>query len=127
MKKGCVVLVLLLISAITVFSQDKGMPAGSAKVYNQKAETQRLLKLSQQLEGTYQIQIIDSREMPAIQLGIMDSIVAKRQSTQTIYFWLKNNTRIMVPPVSLISKKDFSPLIRVKHISSKDLTEENSK
>jgi len=74
--------------------------------------------LSTQLEGTYQVQIINSREKPTIPLTIMDSIQLKRQQNETIYFWLKNNTRVMVPSYSVINKQGFSPLERVKYIAS---------
>ena len=86
-----------------------------------KQETERLTNLYNQLDGTYQLQIIDSREKPTLRLTYMDSIVAKRKQTETIYFQLKHNMRIMVPPYSVINdKKTFKPLQRVAHISASD-------
>jgi len=76
------------------------------------------MSLSTQLEGTYQVQIINSREKPTIPLTIMDSIQLKRQQNETVYFWLKSNTRVMIPSYSVINKQGFSPLERVKYIAS---------
>jgi hypothetical protein len=76
------------------------------------------MALSTQLEGTYQVQIVNSREKPTIPLTIMDSIQIKRQQNETIYFWLKKNVRVMVPPYSVINKQGFSPLERVKYLAS---------
>jgi hypothetical protein len=84
-----------------------------------KAESQRLLDLLQKLEGTYQLQVIDSpREKIALPLAIMDSVQAKRHTTEIVYFPLKDNVRVMVLPFSEITKKDFKPLERIVNISS---------
>ncbi len=87
-----------------------------------KIETERLVKLSQKLEGTYQLQIIDSREKAAMPLSILDEVTAKRHTTDVVYFWIKNNIRVMVLPLSVITKKDFIPVERVVNISSKNLS-----
>lgn len=82
-----------------------------------KAESQRLLSLSQKLEGTYQVQIVNSREKAALPLAIMDSIHLKRHATETVYFPLKGNIRVMVLPQSEISKQGFKPLERIAYVS----------
>lgn len=87
-----------------------------------KAETQRLVALSQKLQGTYQLQIIDSREKTEMPLSLLDSVAAKRHSTDNVYFWYKKNIRVLVLPLSEIEKKDFKPLERIVNISSKNLT-----
>jgi len=86
-----------------------------------KIESKRLMTLNQKLEGTFQIQVIDSREKVAFPLSALDSIENKRQQNQTIYFWLKNNIRVMVPPYTTINKKGFVPLERTKYFSSRNL------
>ena len=87
-----------------------------------KAETQRLVTLSQKLQGTYQLQIIDSREKTEMPLSLLDSVAAKRHGTDVVYFWFKKNIRVMVLPQSEIVKKDFKPLERVVNVSSKNLS-----
>ncbi len=85
-----------------------------------KMESKRLVDLFNKLEGTYQIQVLDSRDKTEIPLYIMDSIQSKRDNTNVIYFPLKNNVRVMVLPYSQINKKGFIPLERVVNISSKN-------
>lgn len=87
----------------------------------QSDETRRLTALSSQLEGTYQVQVIDSREKVAFPLVMLDSIRAKRQADKTVYLWLKHNIRISVPPYKEIQKKNFVPLARIAYYSSKNL------
>ncbi len=86
----------------------------------EKVETKRLTNLLNQLEGTYQVQIIDSREKLTFPLTMLDSVQIKRQQNQTTYIWLKSNVRVMVPAYSVINKQGFSPLERVKYISSSE-------
>jgi len=83
-----------------------------------KTESQRLVNLLQKLDGTFQVQVLDSRDKTEIPLYIMDTIQAKRHSTNVVYFPLKNNVRVMILPLSVITKKDFKPLARVANISS---------
>lgn len=93
-----------------------GMPLSAQE--DAKAETERLMKLYQKLEGTYQIQIIDSREKIAFPLKTLETIEAKRHQTQTTYFWLKERVKIMVLPEVAINKKDFQPVERIIYTSS---------
>lgn len=86
-----------------------------------KQETQRLMDLLAKNEGTYQVQIIDSRELPAIPLSLMDTIIVKRHDTEIKYIWLKDNTRVKILPKSLINDPAFTKLERVVHISSSNL------
>lgn len=83
-----------------------------------KVESQRLVNLFQKLEGTYQIQIIDSRDKIEIPLTLMDSIQAKRNIQDIVFFPLKPNVRVMVLPFSTINANDFKRIERVVNISS---------
>jgi hypothetical protein len=84
-----------------------------------KAESKRLVALSQKLEGTYQVQIVNSRELGEIPLQYMDSIVARRSLNQTVYipYPNKSSIRIMVPAQAEIDKPGFVKLKKVVHIS----------
>lgn len=84
-------------------------------------ETNRLMDLLKKLEGTYQLQIIDSRELPAIPLSLMDTIQAKRDEKIVKYIWLKNNIRVKILPKSEIYSSTFKGLNRISYISSSDL------
>lgn len=85
-----------------------------------KSESDRLLKLSYKLEGTYQIQVIDSRELPAIHLSLMDTIAEKRKLSEIAYYYVKPNTRIKILPLAEIQKAGFLPVAKIEHIASKD-------
>jgi hypothetical protein len=89
------------------------VPSESVDYEQARIETQRLTKLCQKLEGTYQLQIIDSREKAELPLSILDTVEAKRHATDTVYFWLKSNVRIMVLPFTVIGKNDFRGIERV--------------
>ena len=80
--------------------------------------TNRTVNLLHKLEGTYQLQIINSRELPTISLGMLDKIQAKRQQTDTVYLSIKQNFKIMILPHSIIEKKDFVAIKRVAYISN---------
>lgn len=93
---------------------------GRAQV-DPKIETTRLMDLLNKLEGTYQVQIIDSRELPAIPLSLMDTIEAKRDKDVVKFVWLKSNTRVKILPKTEILSPTFKGLTRVIHLSSYDL------
>ena len=83
-----------------------------------KAESKRLMDLFQKLEGTYQLQVINSRDKTELPLYLMDTIQMKRNATGIVYYKYKNNVRLMILPFIEINKKDFKPLERIIHISS---------
>lgn len=92
--------------------------AGYSQDEKAKKETERLIELNRKMEGTFQIQIFDSREKPTFQLSVLDEINQKRGSTETNYIWLKSNVRILILPKNDIDKKEFKPVERVKYLSS---------
>lgn len=86
-----------------------------------KQETTRLMDLLKKNEGTYQIQIIDSRELPTIPLSLMDTIEEKRDINETRYVWLKDNVRVKILSKKEITSTTFQSLERVKYFSSSDI------
>ncbi|MCW3077230.1 MAG: hypothetical protein JWO32_1839 [Bacteroidetes bacterium] len=107
MKRTLQLLFLALILSFSVSAQNEA-----------KIESKRLMTLCNKLEGTYQVQVIDSRDKTEIPLWIMDSIEAKRQVNTVVYFPIKNNVRVMVLPLNVINKKGFVPLPRIANIPS---------
>ncbi len=83
-----------------------------------KAESQRLMDLFQKLEGTYQMQIINSRDKTELPLYLMDTIQKKRHTTNVVYYKYKSNVRLMILPFSEINKQGFKRLERIAHISA---------
>lgn len=86
-----------------------------------KAETNRLMVLLNKLEGTYQVQIIDSRELPAIPLSLMDTIITKRDQNEIKYVWLKDNIRVKILPVKEITSSSFKGVTRISYINSSEI------
>ena len=107
---------LALIMIVLCFSFSKGFSQQHAK-----AETNRMMDLLNKLEGTYQVQIIDSREMPAIPLSLMDTIVAKRDQEITQYVWLKNNIRVKILSRKEISSPTFRGVTRIAYVNANEL------
>lgn len=85
-----------------------------------KAETKRLMDLLQKFEGTYQLQIINSRDKTELPLYLMDTIQAKRHATNVVYYKYKSNVRLMILPYVELNRKDFKPLERIAHIASEN-------
>ncbi|HET6992816.1 MAG TPA: hypothetical protein VFJ43_15890 [Bacteroidia bacterium] len=81
-------------------------------------ESARLAELSKKLEGTYQLQIINSREAGEIPLQYMDTIVARRNAIDTTYFIYPNKPqmRLMILPESVISQANFKKPVRIIHV-----------
>ncbi len=110
---------ILLLNFFLLFSI--GLCAQQGDKEKAKAETDRLMKLYQKLEGTYQVQVIDSREKVGFPLATLDEIVSKRQTSETVYLWLKSNIRVMVLPFSEINKPEFVRLPQTAYYSSDNL------
>jgi hypothetical protein len=108
-----IVIILFLISAPTAaYAQENPKLQEDPKI-----ETQRLMNLYKKLDGTYQLQIIDSREKSELQLSLLDKVEAMRHKTDTVYFWLGTNKRMMILPSSVIDKTDFKAIENMAHIS----------
>ena len=82
------------------------------------AENARLLDLCKKLDGTYQLQIVNSREAGEIPLQYMDTIVAKREMMDTVYFYYpdKPELRLMILPQSVIQNNDYPKPQRIIHV-----------
>ena len=92
----------------------------SAQEIASKGESERLLSLFKKFEGTFQLQIIDSRDKTEMPLSLMDIVQAKRHATEVVYFQMKPNVRVMILPLSEINKKGFKPVERIANISIKN-------
>jgi hypothetical protein len=85
-----------------------------------QAETKRLTDLLHKLEGTYQVQIVNSREKTEFPMLLLDTIVAKRDRTQVVYYQMKPNVRIKILPQNIIESPAFTPLERIKYVMETD-------
>ncbi len=68
-------------------------------------------------EGTWQIEVVNSRNQPFIP-GDIDEIVAeKRHASEVVYVQLGTVVRLKILPVSEINRLQFIPLEKIKFIS----------
>lgn len=82
-----------------------------------KEKVKELSELSKRIEGTYQVQIINSRELAAIELQLMEIIENKRVENDTVYYQIKPNIRVLILPKKVIEKADFKAIEMTIHIS----------
>ena len=115
-------LISILFGINVGFSQDnQSVVSEPVQEATRKAETKRLMDLLSKLEGTYQIQVIDSREQPTIPLTLMEIIELNRHTTEVKYIWLKSNMRVKILSKNEINTSSFIGIPRVINISASDL------
>lgn len=86
-----------------------------------KEEVKKYTKMTSELEGTYQIQMINTRSLPAIPLNLIKTIEEKRQDIETTYFFYKSNIRIKVLSRQDIQSKKLTTDEKIVYLSSNDL------
>lgn len=86
-----------------------------------KEDVTKYIKMTNDAEGTYQIQLIDTRVKPTIELSIIKSIEDKRDDDKVTYFYVNTFTRVKVLSKKEINSTDYIPLERFKYISSSQL------
>jgi hypothetical protein len=69
------------------------------------------------IEGTYQLQVINSRANPFIPGNLEELVLNNRNATKTVYLSLGTEVRLMILSTEEISKKDFKKISQVAHIS----------
>lgn len=69
------------------------------------------------IDGTYQIQLINSRSQPLIPANLNKIILDNRDATEIKYVKLGTEVRIKILPLSEINKPDFQPLARIGYVS----------
>ncbi len=87
-------------------------------------QVESLILLGHQLEGTFQIQMIDTRALPTVELSLYTIIDQKRDLNKTVYHYINSNMRIMIPSKEAIEKPDFISIERIKYISSNNIENE---
>ena len=72
---------------------------------------------SASIEGTYQIQVINSRSQPYIPANIAQLVINNRNSTLVTYVNLGTEVRLKILPLSEVNTPDFKPLEKISHIT----------
>ena len=70
------------------------------------------------LDGTYQIQIINSRELPMFPMALLPKIDSLRAERDTVYIPFKTNQRIIVLPKVVINASGFKKTEHAIHIAT---------
>lgn len=86
-----------------------------------KEEVVKYTAMIQEAEGTYQIQMIDTRSLPVLPISIIKTIEEKRKDDETVYFFFKPDTRIKILSRQEIKNKKLTIDEKIIHISSNNL------
>lgn len=72
-----------------------------------KQEVQNLLNLKTEVEGTFQIEMINTRSLPTIPLIAYKEIEMRRNKSEVVYYQLNETTRIKIFPLDQIKDPNF--------------------
>ena len=110
-KSNLIFILLLILCSTSLFAQENLT----------KEEVSTYTSMLKKAEGTYQIQMIDTRELPAIPISLIKTIEEKRKNNETVYFHYKTNIRIKVLSRQEIKNKKLTTDEKIIYISSNNL------
>lgn len=84
-----------------------------------EADVSHYTSMLKAAEGTYQIQMINTRKEPVFPINIIDKIENIRHQTEEKYFLYEKNIKIIILPKKVINEQDFVKLDKVVHIYNK--------
>ena len=90
-------LIVLILSSFQCLSQ--------AELTTQ--EVQQLLSTKAQVQGSYQVEMINTRSLPTIPLIAYKEIEQRRKQSEVVYYQLNENTRIKIFPFDQIKDPNF--------------------
>lgn len=105
MKNKILIVFFCIISCFAIAQQEPS-----------KEKKSELNSQQKKLEGTYQIQVINSRNNPFIPANIDEIVTSNRKEDVITYYKISENVRIKILPQNIIDKKDFTPLELIQHI-----------
>lgn len=82
-------------------------------------DMEKLASQQQKLEGTFQIEMINTRSKPTFHISLYDKIEELRDETEVVYFDVSDIMRLKILPLSVIEDESFTPVERVTYIPSK--------
>lgn len=86
-----------------------------------KEEAQEYADLFNQAGGTYQFQIIDSREKLSIPFSFILKIEEARDDEEIVYIPFKENVRVMILPKNDIISGNYNTLEKYAYLNSSDI------
>lgn len=109
--KKLIVLLCFMIVSVTTYAQS----------HLTEEQVIQYTQLAQELEGTFQIQMIDTRATPAITLDLFPQIAELRHESEVTYLNVNPSMRIMILPLSSIESPSYQEVERVTRINSSEL------
>lgn len=107
-------LVLACLSVFTFFS-----------FYGQEnlseTEAKKFATMFNNAGGTYQFQIIDTREKLTIPISYIQTIEEARDENEIVYILFKENVRVMILPKNMIASGNYEALGKFEYLNSSDL------
>lgn len=86
-----------------------------------KEDAQKYATMFNNAGGTYQFQIIDSREKLTIPFSFIQQIEDARDEDEIVYIPFKENVRVMILPKNAIISGNYEALEKFAFINSSDL------
>ena len=83
-----------------------------------ESQVEELNLLGSKIEGTFQIQMLDTRSKPTFELSLYKDIYDKRKNSENVYYNVNPNMRILILSKKVIESIDFNSIERVIYISS---------
>ena len=90
-----------------------------------KSQVDQFTSMLQDAQGTYQIQMIGTRKMPAIPISLISDIEKLRHQSEVKYLFLDENIKIMILPKDVIENSQFVQIEKIIHFNSSQKTEHN--
>jgi hypothetical protein len=107
----------LLVTSLTVthvMAQSNVAP--SPRTAEQEVKMEKLRNQWNEKVGTFQIQIVNSRSSPQVNVVIIEEIEAARKEHEVTYIPFQDNIRIMILPRETIEQRDFIKVELFKYI-----------
>lgn len=82
-----------------------------------QAHTAYLKQLSIELNGTYQVQMINTRALPTFDMELLVQVKNKRLQSDTLYIPVSEIQRIMVLPKDVIEDPNFQGVGYVEYVN----------
>lgn len=70
----------------------------------------------QSIEGTYQVQVVNSRNQPNVPGNLEQIVREKRHNTEDLYITIGTDVRLFIPSEKTIRSKTFIPLKAIAHV-----------
>ncbi len=81
-----------------------------------KEDIKKYEDMTASVEGTYQIQVLNTRDQPFIPFNIGEIVINNRKQDEIFYYQLSDNVRIKILPINQVNSNEYKPLSQIEHI-----------